>query len=92
METETLQYAPPRQDIGRSIFAYAFANIYIKLSCEQRSESYPGPGLEPGPLAFRANALPLSYPGQVRVHDRINLFRVILSNLRANELCCYYVP
>ena len=39
----------------------------------EREKFYPGPGLEPGHLAFRANALPLSYPGQVRVHDRINL-------------------
>ena len=36
----------------------------------------PGPGLEPGPLAFRANALPLSYPEQVRVHGRINLLEL----------------
>ena len=35
-----------------------------------------GLGLEPGPLAFRANALPLSHPGQVRVHDRINLLEL----------------
>ena len=40
---------------------------------------YPGPGLEPGPLALRANAL--TTRGQVRVHDRINLFRAILSDL-----------
>ena len=24
----------------------------------EREKFYPGPGLEPGPLAFRANALP----------------------------------
>ena len=44
------------------------------VKCRIRREKfYPGPGLEPGPLAFRANVLPLSYPGQVQVHDRINL-------------------
>ena len=31
-------------------------------------------GFEPGPLVFRANApYQLSYPGQIRAHDRINL-------------------
>ena len=39
----------------------------------EREKFCPRPGLEPGPLAFRANALRLSHPGQVRVHDRINL-------------------
>ena len=33
---------------------------------------YPGPGLEPRPLALHASAT-LSYPGQVEIHDRINL-------------------
>ena len=42
----------------------------------EREKFCPGLGLEPGPLAFRANALPLSYPGQVRVHDRINLLEL----------------
>ena len=46
----------------------------------EREKFYPGPGLEPGPLALRASALPLSYPGQVPIHDRIktirDLFRV----------------
>ena len=36
----------------------------------KHKNSYHLPGLEPGPLAFRANALTLSYPGQVRIHDR----------------------
>ena len=41
-----------------------------------REKLYPGPGLEPVPLAFHANDLPLSYRGQVRDHDRINLLEL----------------
>ena len=34
--------------------------------CEiEREKFYPGPGIEPGPLALRASALPLCYPGQL---------------------------
>ena len=41
-----------------------------------RDKFYPGSGLEPEPLAFRANAILLSYLGQVRIHDRINLLEL----------------
>ena len=37
---------------------------------------YPGPGLEPGPLAFCANALTSWAIGQVRVQDRIQYYFV----------------
>ena len=41
---------------------YCKFNSQIKTVCWlvvefQREKFYPGPGLEPGPLAFRANAL-----------------------------------
>ena len=50
---------------------------HLLANCRTEKEKfYPGPGLELEPLAFRANALPLSYPGQVRVHDRINLLEL----------------
>ena len=39
----------------------------------EREKFYPGPGIEPGPLALRASALPLRHPGQVPIHERINL-------------------
>ena len=42
----------------------------------EKEKFYPGPGIEPGPLALRASALPLRHPGQVRVHDRINLLEL----------------
>ena len=44
--------------------------IFFKF---ERKKFCPGAELEPEPLALRANAYQLSYPGQVRVHDRINL-------------------
>ena len=34
---------------------------------------YPGPGIEPGPLALRASALSLRHPGQLPIQGRINL-------------------
>ena len=40
----------------------------------EREKFYPGPGIEPGPLALRASALPLSYPGQLPIQGTINLF------------------
>ena len=42
----------------------------------EREKFYPGLGLQPGPLAFHANTLPLSYPGQVHIHNRINLLEL----------------
>ena len=42
----------------------------------EREQFCPGPGLEPGPLGFRANTLPLSYPGKVRIHDKIYLLEL----------------
>ena len=36
---------------------------------------YPGPGIEPRPLALRARTLSLSYPGQTPIHDRFNLLK-----------------
>ena len=42
----------------------------------EREKFDPRPGLEPGPLASHANALPLSYPEQVWVHDKINLLEL----------------
>ena len=42
---------------------------------------YPGPEVEPGPLALRASALPLHHPGHLPIQGRINLFVPILSDL-----------
>ena len=42
---------------------------------------YPGPGIEHGPLALRASALPLRHPGQLPIQGGINLFVPILSDL-----------
>ena len=47
-----------------------------------REKFYPGPGIELGPLALRASALPLRHPGQLPIQGRINLFVPILSDLR----------
>ena len=33
----------------------------------ERYNFYPGPGIEPGPLALRASALPLRHPGQLLI-------------------------
>ena len=45
-------------------------------SCRiEREKFYPGPGPEPGPLALRSSALTTRYPGQVLIHDRINLLQ-----------------
>ena len=32
----------------------------------EREKFYPGPGIEPSPLALRASVLPLRHPGQLR--------------------------
>ena len=40
----------------------------------EREKFYVGPGIVPGPLALRASALPLRYPGQLPIQGRINLF------------------
>ena len=51
----------------------------------EREKFYPGPGIEPGPLALRASALPLRHPGQQLSQGRINLFEPILSILRTTN-------
>ena len=43
----------------------------------EREKFYPGPGIEPGPLALRASALPLRHPGQLPIQGRINVFEPI---------------
>ena len=48
----------------------------------EREKFYPGPAIEPGPLALRASALPLRHAGQLPIQGRINLFVPILSDLR----------
>ena len=54
-------------------------DLFLKF---EREKFYPGPGIEPGPLALRAIALPLCHPGQLSNQGRINLFVPILSDLR----------
>ena len=55
-------------------------------SCEiEREKFHPGPGIEPEPLALRASALPLRYPGQLPIQGRINLFEPILSDFRTTN-------
>ena len=39
----------------------------------EREKFYPGPGIEPGPLALRASVLPLRHTGQLPIQGRINL-------------------
>ena len=51
----------------------------------QREKFYPGPGIEPGPLALRASALPLRHPVQLPIQGRINLFMPIFSDLRTTQ-------
>ena len=51
----------------------------------EREKFYPGPGIEPGPLALRTSALPLRHPGQLLIQGRINLFEPILSDLRTTN-------
>ena len=51
----------------------------------EREKFYPGPRIEPGPLALRASALPLRHPGQLLIQGRINLFEPILSDLRTKK-------
>ena len=48
----------------------------------EREKFYPGPGIEPGPLALHATVLPLCHPGQLLIQGKINLFEPILSDLR----------
>ena len=50
---------------------------YLKRRTE-REKFYPGPVLEPGPLAVRASALPLRHSGQLPMQGRIDLFEPIL--------------
>ena len=55
-------------------------------SCEIEREKFcPGPGIEPGPLALCASALPIRFPGQLPFQGRINLFEPILSDLRTTN-------
>ena len=35
---------------------------------------YPGPGIEPGPLALRASVLPLRHPGQLPIQKQYKNF------------------
>ena len=51
----------------------------------EREKFYPGPGIEPGPLALRASALPLRHPRQLPIQGRINPFVPILSDLRTTN-------
>ena len=51
----------------------------------EREKFYPGPRIEPRPLALRASALPLRHPGQLPIQGRINLFEPILSDLRTTN-------
>ena len=51
----------------------------------ERERFCPGPGIEPGPLALRASALQLRYPGQLPTQGRINLFEPILSDLKTTN-------
>ena len=53
---------------------------------KKREIFYPELVLQPGPLALRASALPLRYPGQLPIQGRINLFEPILSDLRTYKL------
>ena len=53
--------------------------LVVKFEIEK---FYPGPGIQPGPLALRASALPLRHPGQLPIQGRINLFVPILPDLR----------
>ena len=41
--------------------------LIIKNTEIEREKFYPGPGIKPGPLALRASALPLRYPGQLMI-------------------------
>ena len=47
----------------------------------EREKFYPGPEIEPVPLALLASALPLRHPGQLPIQGRINLFVPIVSDL-----------
>ena len=67
-------------------------HISIVLLKFQIEKFYPGPGIEPGPLALRASALPLRHSGQLPIQGRINLFVPILSDLRTTtNFCSFYV-
>ena len=72
---------------GRNLPISRYQSLELK-----EKKFYPGEGLEPGSLAFRANALPLSYLGQVRIHDRINLLELSFLTSELTKVCCYYVP
>ena len=47
--------------------------IIITVMKFEREKFYPGPGIEPGPLALRASALPLRHPGQLLIQGRIKI-------------------
>ena len=51
----------------------------------EREKFYPGPGIEPGPLALRASVIPLRHPGQLLIQGIINFFEPILSHLRTTN-------
>ena len=56
----------------------------------EREKFYPGPGIEPGPLALHDCALPLHHPGQLPIQGRINLFVPILSDLKTTTNCVVF--
>ena len=57
----------------------------------KREKFYPGPGLEPGPLAFRANAL-TNWAIKDKFRTTIELIsQAIFSVLRTDTLRLYYV-
>ena len=68
-------------DTGYKSWSHGMTNVSIF----EREQFYPGPGIEPGPLALRDSALPLRHPGQLLIQGRINLFEPIHSDLRTTN-------
>ena len=50
---------------------------------------YPGPGIEPGPLAVCASVLPLRHPGQLPIQGRINLFKTLFFLTSGPQTLCH---
>ena len=47
---------------------------HLLANCRiEREKLYPGPGLEPGPIALRTSALTTELSGQILIRDRISL-------------------
>ena len=76
-------HLPP---LFRNILFQIKAACWLDVKFKERNSIL---GLEPEPLAFRANALPLSYPGQVRVHDKTNLLIHLI--LLQDRTCCVFI-